>query len=58
MTTMIRASESTGNVPSGRNVRDVSKVIAYLDPDASPIANFLTKGAKRKKVAHNQKFGF
>lgn len=56
MPTMIRAHESTKNVPSGRNVRDVSKGIQYLDPDAAPLINFSTEGARRKKVARNPKF--
>lgn len=56
MPTMIRAHESTKNIPSGRNVRDVSKGIQYLDPDATPLINFSTEGARRKKVARNPKF--
>lgn len=56
MPTMIRAHETTKNVPSTHNVRDVSKGIQYLDPDAAPLINFSTEGAKRKKVARNPKF--
>lgn len=53
--TMIRANESTANISSSRNVRDVSSVIHYLDADLSPLLGFMTKGAKRKKTAHNKK---
>lgn len=53
---MIRAHETTKNVPSTHNVRDVAKGIQYLDPDAAPLINFSTEAGKRKKVARNPKF--
>jgi hypothetical protein len=53
---MIRAHESTKNISSSRNVRDVSKGIHYLDPDAAPLTAVMTKAATRKKVARNPKF--
>lgn len=52
---MIRAHETTKNVPSSHNVRDVAKGIQYLDPDAAPLTNFTTEAGKRKRSAANPK---
>lgn len=54
--TMIRANETSANIPSGRNVRDVSRMIHYLDPDFSVLTGFITKGATRKRTVRNKKF--
>lgn len=53
---MIRAHESTGNVLSGHNVRDVEKGIHWLDPDAAPLTAIITRAATRKYTAKNPKF--
>lgn len=50
----IRAAESTGNIPSDRRVRDVSRKIQYLDPSAAPLT-VLTKKASKASV-YNTKF--
>lgn len=55
-TTMIRAHESTLNVPSGRNKLDIEQGIHWLDPDAAPLTGVITKAATRKKVATNPDF--
>lgn len=55
MATMIRTAESTGNVPSGRNKRDVSEVLHYLNPEAAPLTAFITQGIKKKRVARAPK---
>lgn len=52
--TVIRNRESTRNIPSTRAVRDVSRMIAYLDPDAGPFTNILQRASAR--VATNPKF--
>lgn len=48
--TVIRARESTRNIPSSRSVRDVSKMIAYLDPDAGPFTNILQRASSRAAI--------
>lgn len=53
---MIRAHESTTNVLSGHNVRDVEKGIHWLDPDAAPLTAIITRAATRKYAAKNPKF--
>lgn len=40
---MIRARESTENVPSTRRKKDISQTIHKLDPDAAPFTLMLTK---------------
>lgn len=50
MPTNIRVAESTGNVPSGRAVRDVSREIHYLDADAAPYV-LMSKRAGRRAVS-------
>ena len=45
--TMIRARESTENVPANRRVRDVADRISYLDPDAAPFTLILQKARKQ-----------
>lgn len=52
--TVIRARESTENIPSARRVRDVESKLAYLDPDAAPFTLLLQKA--RKGTASNPKF--
>jgi len=52
--TVIRAPESTENIPSSRRVRDVSRRIQYLDPSAAPLT-VLTKKASSSSV-YNPKF--
>lgn len=52
--TFIRSPESTENIPSSRRVRDVADRIAYLDPDAAPFVQILSRA--KKKVAVNSKF--
>lgn len=52
--TLMRASESTENIPSSRRVRDVSKRINYLDPSAAPLT-VLSKKASSESV-YNPKF--
>lgn len=44
---VIRARESTENIPSNRRVRDVESRLAYLDPDAAPFTLILQKSGKR-----------
>jgi hypothetical protein len=51
--TVITAPESTENIPSARRVRDVARRIAYLDPDAAPLLQILSRG--RSRVATNTK---
>lgn len=55
MATMIRTAESTGNVPGGRNKRDVSEVLHYLNPEAAPLTAFITQGIKKKRVGRAPK---
>lgn len=43
---MIRARESTENIPANRRIRDVSKKIHQLDPDAAPFTLLLSKARK------------
>jgi hypothetical protein len=52
---MIRTAESTANVPSGRNKRDVAEILHYLNPEAAPLTAFVTQGIKRKRVARAPK---
>ena len=52
--TVIRAPESTENIPAARRVRDVADRIAYLDPDIAPLTLVLSKA--RSKSAYNTKF--
>lgn len=52
--TVIRAPESTENIPAARRVRDVTRRIHYLDPSAAPLT-VLSKKASRKS-AFNPKF--
>lgn len=52
--TVIRAPESTQNIPSARRVRDVADRIQYLDPDAAPFTLILQKA--RKKSTTSDKF--
>lgn len=52
--TVIRAPESTQNIPSARRVRDVADRIQYLDPDAAPFTLILQKA--RSKAAMSDKF--
>ena len=40
---VIRARESTENVPAGRRIRDISKKIHKLDPDAAPFTLLLSR---------------
>jgi len=51
---MITAPEATTNIPADRRVRDVSRRIAYLDPDAAPL--FQVTSRAKNKVATNTKF--
>lgn len=46
--TVIRARESTENVPAQRRIRDVSKKIHQLDPDAAPFTLLLQRGKKQQ----------
>lgn len=48
--TVIRARESTENLPSQRRIRDVSKKIHQLDPNAAPFT-LLTQRARKETVA-------
>lgn len=50
MPTNIRVAESTGNVPSARAVRDVSRDIHYLDADAAPYL-LMSKRAGTRSVS-------
>ncbi|HET9672662.1 MAG TPA: DUF5309 family protein [Actinomycetota bacterium] len=52
--TVIRAAESTENIPSARRVRDVTKRIHYLDPSAAPLTVLSKKGSRQS--AFNPKF--
>lgn len=52
--TLIRASESTENIPSGRRVRDVVKDISYLDPDIAPLTQILS--LSNSASCYNPKF--
>jgi hypothetical protein len=52
--TLIRAPESTQNIPSSRRVRDVANRIEYLDPDVAPLTLILQKA--RSKAASSDKF--
>lgn len=52
--TVIRAPESTENIPASRRVRDVSRKIHYLDPSAAPLT-VLTKKASKASV-YNPKY--
>lgn len=52
--TVIRALESTENIPASRRVRDVSRRIQYLDPSAAPLT-VLAKRARKSSV-YNSKF--
>lgn len=52
--TVVRARESTENIPSNRRVRDIEKRLAYLDPDAAPFTLILQKSGKR--TVSNPKF--
>jgi Family of unknown function (DUF5309) len=52
--TVIRAPESTENIPATRRVRDVSDRLAYLDPDSAPLTVITMRGKSR--VAINTKF--
>lgn len=51
---VIRARESTQNVPTERAVREVSDKLAYLDPNAAPFTLILQKG--KKKASPSTKF--
>ena len=51
---VIRARESTANIPAARLTRDVSDRLAYIDPDAAPLTLILQKA--RKKSTHNPMF--
>lgn len=52
--TIVRAAESTENIPAARRVRDVSRRIHYLDPSAAPLT-VLAKKARRQST-YNSKF--
>lgn len=52
--TVIRARESTENIPANRRVRDIESRLAYLDPDAAPFTLILQKSGKR--TVSNPKF--
>ena len=52
--TIVRAAESTENIPAARRVRDVSRRIHYLDPSAAPLT-VLSKKARRQST-YNSKF--
>lgn len=52
--TIVRAAESSENIPAARRVRDVSKRIQYLDPSAAPLT-VLSKKARRQST-YNSKF--
>lgn len=53
--TVIRAAEGTENIPASRRVRDVSKRIHRLDPDASPFT-VISKQKANKQSAFNTKY--
>lgn len=46
--TVVRARESTENIPANRRIRDVSKKIHRLDPDAAPFTLLLQQGKKEQ----------
>lgn len=46
--TVIRARESTENIPATRRIRDVSKKIHQLDPNAAPFTLLLQRGKKQQ----------
>jgi hypothetical protein len=52
--TIIRAPESTENIPAARRVRDVDDRIQYLDPDVAPLTLILQRA--RSKATVNSKF--
>ena len=52
--TVIRAAESTENIPSSRRVRDVADAIDYLDPDSAPLTLLLNKLSRKDAI--NSKF--
>ena len=52
--TMIRAAESTENIPSARRVRDVVRDLKYLDPDIAPLIQILQQA--NSAVCTNSKF--
>lgn len=52
--TVVRAAESSENIPAARRVRDVSRRIHYLDPSAAPLT-VLAKKARRQST-YNSKF--
>lgn len=54
--TVIRAPESTENIPSARRVRDVARRLAYVDPDVTPLTVILVRASGRSRVAINSKF--
>lgn len=51
---VVRARESTENIPADRRVRDVGDKLAYLDPNAAPFTLILQKAGERK--VSNPKF--
>lgn len=52
--TVIRAAESTENIPSGRRVRDVVNELSRLDPDIAPLTQILQ--LSRSASAQDPKF--
>lgn len=52
--TVIRAAESTENIPSTRRVRDVDAQVAYLDPSETPFTLLISKSGTKAVV--NSKF--
>lgn len=46
--TVVRARESTENTTASRRIRDVSKKIHQLDPDAAPFTLLLQRGKKQQ----------
>jgi hypothetical protein len=53
--TVVRAPESTENIPSARRVRDVARRINYLDPSASPFT-IVSKQKANAASVFNTKF--
>ncbi len=53
MPTNIRVAESTKNVPASRAVRDVSREIHYVDPNASPYV-LMSKRAGKRSVSNTE----
>src|SRR5205823_11102361 len=51
---MIRAAESTENIPSARRVRDVVRDLKYLDPDIAPLIQILQQA--NSAATTNSKF--